>query len=184
MQTLKCKYTICFIKRGDRILLLNRETPAWMGRWNGVGGKIEDDETPLECIEREIEEETGIILINPKAQEKHSPLCVQSKAIYKGKVTWEEKNEGYTGGMYAFLVEVPETFNYETPIQTEEGILDWKSLDWIFHPKNRGIANLKYFLLTLLNDQQVYQHHFIYDRDLVEDFQSIVLNTPMLATEK
>lgn len=33
----KLKYTICFIKRGDEILLLNREKSSWMGSWNGVG---------------------------------------------------------------------------------------------------------------------------------------------------
>lgn len=52
------KYTICFIKRADNILLLNREKPGWMGSWNGVGGKIETGETPIECILREIYEET------------------------------------------------------------------------------------------------------------------------------
>lgn len=32
-------FTNCFIKKGDRILLLNRNKPSWMGMWNGVGGK-------------------------------------------------------------------------------------------------------------------------------------------------
>ena len=33
-----------------------------MGMWNGVGGKIEDNETPYEGIIRETFEETGIEL--------------------------------------------------------------------------------------------------------------------------
>ncbi|WJH35841.1 hypothetical protein N6H14_07935 [Paenibacillus sp. CC-CFT747] len=41
------RYTICFIRRGNRILLLNRNAPAWMGAWNGVGGKLEPGEAPL-----------------------------------------------------------------------------------------------------------------------------------------
>ncbi|MDT2194339.1 NUDIX domain-containing protein [Paenibacillus larvae] len=34
-------YNICFIRRGDQILLLNRQKSSWMGAWNGIGGKIE-----------------------------------------------------------------------------------------------------------------------------------------------
>lgn len=54
------EYTICFLKQGDKILLLNREKPQWMGAWNGVGGKIEQGETPLVSALREIKEETGL----------------------------------------------------------------------------------------------------------------------------
>ncbi|HEM1662636.1 TPA: NUDIX domain-containing protein, partial [Listeria monocytogenes] len=54
------KYTLCFIQRADEILLLNRQKSPWMGSWNGVGGKIEQGETLLESVQREITEETGI----------------------------------------------------------------------------------------------------------------------------
>ena len=56
------KYTICFIRKSDKILLLNRNKKPNMGMWNGVGGKIEDNETPYEGIIRETLEETGIDL--------------------------------------------------------------------------------------------------------------------------
>jgi 8-oxo-dGTP diphosphatase len=56
------KYTICFIKRKDEILLLNRNKKPNMGLWNGVGGKIETGETPFEGIIRETWEETGLLL--------------------------------------------------------------------------------------------------------------------------
>lgn len=180
VRKMELKYTICFIKQGDHILLLNRESPAWMGMWNGVGGKIKDDETPVECIVREIEEETGIILIDSTSLPKTTKLHVQAEAIYKGNVTWEAKDGRYSGGMHAFLVELPESFIYETPKKTVEGILDWKKLDWIFHPKNTGVANLKYFLSTIINDPQTYQHQFVYAEDLIDDFQSIALETPVL----
>lgn len=58
------KYTICFIRKGNNILLLNRNKKPTMGMWNGVGGKIEDNETPYEGIIREAFEETGIELQN------------------------------------------------------------------------------------------------------------------------
>lgn len=50
----RLKYNICFIKQGDRILLLNREKPSWMGCWNGVGGKLEPEESPTQSMIREI----------------------------------------------------------------------------------------------------------------------------------
>src|SRR6185437_16068507 len=95
------KYTICFIKQGEKILMLNREYSEWMGVWNGVGGKIEPNETPLECILREVKEETGINL---------------KTAEYKGNVTWTDGST-YFGGMYAFIAEVAESFTYHTPVK-------------------------------------------------------------------
>lgn len=40
--------------------MLNRERAPAKGLWNGLGGKIKDDETPLECVCREVFEETEI----------------------------------------------------------------------------------------------------------------------------
>jgi|SRR5690625_4205 len=157
---MRLHYTICFIKQGDSVLLLNREYPSWMGMWNGVGGKIEMNETPLTCILREIEEETGLKL-------KH--------ATYKGKVTWESTNKNNVGGMYAFVAEIPKSYIYETPIKRVEGILDWKKMDWILHPKNKGVANLRYFLPLLLSDDQLYRHRFVYNGEDVVDFQSVAI---------
>ncbi|WP_047982800.1 NUDIX hydrolase [Ornithinibacillus californiensis] len=149
------KYTIGFIKRGDEILLLNREASTWMGSWNGVGGKLEANETPMECILREVREETGIILENMQ---------------FKGIVTWKVDDQ-YDGGMYAFVGEAPEIYEYSTPIKTDEGILDWKTIDWIFHPENTGVANLQYFLAEMLQDEENYEHQFIYQEGEVEKFE-------------
>lgn len=33
-------------------------------KWIGVGGKFQDDETPEECLLREVREETGLTLLN------------------------------------------------------------------------------------------------------------------------
>ncbi|WP_433596302.1 NUDIX domain-containing protein [Lysinibacillus xylanilyticus] len=54
------KYTVCFVKNENNILMLNREKSPIMGVWNGVGGKIEKGETPDEGALREVFEETGI----------------------------------------------------------------------------------------------------------------------------
>lgn len=148
------KYTICFIKRGNQILLLNREKSSWMGSWNGVGGKFEKGESPTECILREVFEETGIKLKSLK---------------YKGIVTWKTE-ENSIGGMYAFIAELPDDFKYETPIKMREGILDWKNIDWILNPENTGVAsNMSKYLPKMLNEDCKYEHRcFFDDRGLIK----------------
>lgn len=151
------KYTICFLKRGDEILLLNRERAPWMGRWNGVGGKLERGESPKECALREIEEETGIVLTD---------------ITYKGDIMWDI-DDSYSGGMYAFVAELPVTLDFPTPRKTTEGILDWKKIKWVLDPKNDGLANLKYFLQKMLYEDERYIHHFTYESDDVLNFSSV-----------
>lgn len=79
------EYIICFLKQGDKILLLNRD---------GVDGKIEQGETPLVSALREIKEETGIAL---------------QDITYKGKIAWADENINF-GCMYAFIAELPDSY--------------------------------------------------------------------------
>lgn len=141
-------YTIGYIRQGDSILLLNREKPSWMGMWNGVGGKIDTGEHPLDGIIREIREETGL-----------SDLDVTPT----GTITWSSQG-GPIGGMYTFVAYLPEAQPYETPHGTREGILDWKTLDWIQHPQNQGVATyIPYCLPRLLDTRTPLHFHCIYE---------------------
>ncbi len=57
--------TLCYLIRDDRWLMLHRtKKPKDMneGKWIGVGGKIEENESPEECLLREVWEETGLQL--------------------------------------------------------------------------------------------------------------------------
>jgi len=60
------KYTLAFIFNYDlkKVLLIRKNKPVEQaGLLNGVGGKMEDfDQTFLDCIKREVEEETGLVL--------------------------------------------------------------------------------------------------------------------------
>ena len=47
------KYTLCFIKRDNEFLMLNRIKAPNMGLWNGVGGKLELNEDKFQGIKRE-----------------------------------------------------------------------------------------------------------------------------------
>ncbi len=60
--------TLCYIFKDDEVLMLHRVKKAediHKGKWNGLGGKFEAGETPEQCAIREVEEESGLILINP-----------------------------------------------------------------------------------------------------------------------
>jgi 8-oxo-dGTP diphosphatase len=60
--------TLCFITRGDEILLLRggEHKRVYPGRYNGVGGHVERDEDPLTGALREIKEETGLSVANAR----------------------------------------------------------------------------------------------------------------------
>ena len=54
--------TLCYMERDGRYLMLHRvkkENDASHDKWIGVGGKCEKDESPDECMVREVKEETG-----------------------------------------------------------------------------------------------------------------------------
>ena len=49
-----------FDSRKDRVLLIEKQKPTWQrGKYNEIGGKVEEGETPLEAMVREFTEEVG-----------------------------------------------------------------------------------------------------------------------------
>ncbi|MEY8743904.1 NUDIX domain-containing protein [Bacillales bacterium AN1005] len=160
------KYTIGFIKRGNEFLMLNRNSCPDMGKWNGVGGKFEKGETPLECIIRETYEETGIKLR-------------KGNVTYVGAVTWASENG--SAGMYAFITEVPLDFEYKAPVETEEGILAWKKIEWICNPNNLGVVgHVPNFLPVMLRGTELYEHRFTFLNGAVKKYEKIPLNDDLI----
>ena len=55
------RVTAAIIRRPGHILLARRQAGSHLaGHWEFPGGKIEDGETPEECLARELEEEFGV----------------------------------------------------------------------------------------------------------------------------
>ena len=55
--------TLCYLERGDEYLMLHRtkkKNDENHDKWIGVGGKFEANESPEDCMRREILEETGL----------------------------------------------------------------------------------------------------------------------------
>ena len=61
--------TLCYIENDGKYLMLHRvkkQNDINKGKWIGVGGHTEDQESPEECLLREVKEETGLTLTSYK----------------------------------------------------------------------------------------------------------------------
>lgn len=56
---------MCMVKNNDKILVLNRTDPVWPGL-TFPGGHVEKHESFHDSVVREIKEETGLTIKNPK----------------------------------------------------------------------------------------------------------------------
>lgn len=59
--------TLCYIERENQYLMLHRTKKADddnHDKWIGIGGHLEADETPMDCVLREVWEETGLELLD------------------------------------------------------------------------------------------------------------------------
>lgn len=105
------RYTLCFLTRGDQVLMLHRLKPPNQGLWNGVGGHLEPGESARTCVLREVREETGYRL---------------SEVSFGGLLTWDGF-ETPPGGLYIFTAPAPDG----EPSDCSEGELAWKPLSWV-----------------------------------------------------
>lgn len=61
--------TLCYVKTDSKTLMLHRikkTNDIHEGKWNGLGGKLEKGESPEQCVIREVFEESGLKIINPR----------------------------------------------------------------------------------------------------------------------
>ena len=57
--------TVCYIEKDDSYLMLHRikkENDENKDKWIGIGGKLENGESPFDCVRREVKEEVGLTL--------------------------------------------------------------------------------------------------------------------------
>ena len=97
---------VCFLRRGDQILLPRKMRKIGMGMRNGYGGGMDGDETPEECAARETSEE-ALISILPSSLKKIAILTYL--------------NEKLDGGNFVARVHMFEVWKWEgEPTATEE----------------------------------------------------------------
>lgn len=78
--------TLCFLVRGDEILLAMKKRGFGIDKWNGAGGKVKSGESVVEAAIRETEEEIGV---------KISARDLKQWAIlhfsFEGKPEWDNE---------------------------------------------------------------------------------------------
>ncbi len=100
--------TLCYLERDGQYLMLHRnkkENDLNHDKWIGVGGGFEKDESPEECLLREVREETGFLLDSWR---------------FRGVVTFIS-DEWETEYMYLFTADRW----HGTMIDCDEGVLEW-----------------------------------------------------------
>lgn len=101
--------TLCYIEQNGAYLMLHRtkkENDENKDKWIGIGGRIEEGESPHDCVKREIYEETGLTVESPS---------------YRGLITFVSDRYG-TEYMHLFSAE---DFSGELLPECDEGRLEW-----------------------------------------------------------
>lgn len=149
--------THCYIQNNGRWLMLHRnkkKEDVNKGKWIGIGGKIEQNETHEECILREIAEETGLKVTNLK---------------YRGTVDF--KDNEYREFMYLFTADSSsEEFSC-----CDEGELCWVNKQDVY-----GLSlweGDRYFIDLILKDAPFFEMKLFYENSVLTKVQT--LKTPL-----
>ena len=136
--------TLCYIEKDGKYLMLHRtkkKNDINKDKWIGIGGKFEQNESPEECIIREVKEETGLVLKNYKLR------CI---VTYVSTI-WE------TEYMYVFTSDKFEG----NLIDCNEGDLQWIDKDKVTQLKTW--EGDKIFLEKIQKDNTFFTIKFNYD---------------------
>ena len=107
-RTEECELTVlCLVRSGSTVLLQNRVKKDWQG-YALPGGHVEPGESFVDACVREMKEETGLTVLNPK-------LC-------------GVKQFPIEGGRYIVFLFKTDSFEGELR-SSEEGKMEWVSLD-------------------------------------------------------
>ncbi|MEG8990744.1 8-oxo-dGTP diphosphatase [Ignavibacteria bacterium 4148-Me] len=143
--------TLCYVIDKDKTLMLHRikkKNDVHEGKWNGLGGKFEHGETPEECVIREVKEESGLLIKNPKL---HGFITFP---MFDGKKDW-----------YVFLFTAREFEG--NLIDSHEGFLKWIPNDKLLE------LNLwegdKIFIPWLFQDK-FFSAKFIYENGTLKSY--------------
>lgn len=108
--------TLCYIEKDHQYLMLHRikkEQDINKDKWIGIGGHFEENETPEECLLREVKEETGLVL---------------TKWKLRGIITFMS-DEFHTEYMFLYTADA---FTGELA-ECDEGVLEWVDKSEVFH---------------------------------------------------
>ena len=139
--------TLCFVLKDNKILMINRNKYPFMGLWNGVGGHVEEGEEARDGAIREIKEEGNIDVDNA------SLISVS---------TWNYDDDL----IYVYVSNLASDFDDSIyPLKINEGIIDFKDIDWVLDENNYGIVpDLRIFIKDIKENKRQ-NYHLVYDND-------------------
>lgn len=131
---------ICYIFKDGKALMIRRKKEPFKGFIVAPGGKFEDGETPFQCIEREICEETGVHIMD-----------------YSLKIVTSELGpEHYNWILYIFVCR-----GYEgNVVESEEGELCWVPVDLL---EQENMSQIDREMLPYVFDSNRYFMKLRYD---------------------
>ena len=142
--------TLCYIERDHQYLMLHRikkKNDLNQDKWIGVGGKLEENESPEEGLLREVREETGLTL----TRYRYRGLVTFVSDRYEGEYMHLFTADGYTGDL----------------IDCDEGVLEWVDRSDI--SKLRLWAGDMIFLRLLDSDARFFSLKLVYEGDRLID---------------
>ena len=137
--------TLCLLKKDNRILLAMKKRGFGEGKYNGVGGKIENGETPEEAMIRETQEE---IAVTPIEYEKVG--IIEFDEFYKGQ---KEK--------VMFHLYIVSKWQGE-PTESDEMKPEWFDIQSI--PYDKMFPDDKYWLPLILEGRKI-KAYFDFDEE-------------------
>lgn len=139
--------TVCYLKKDNKVLMI-KFTKKWGHVYAPPGGKFESGESPLDCIIREFNEETGLTLINPRLQ---------------GMSYWKDETEGI------IFVYTAEDFKGNLRNDSDEGTIEWIKFEDL--EKLKQFDQNKIFTSYLFKDELFEGKFLIDDKCKVLDYK-------------
>lgn len=144
--------TLCYIKKEGKTLMLHRikkDNDYHEGKWNGLGGKMEAGESPEDCVIREVKEESGLDIKNPRM---HGIITFPN---FDGVNDW-----------LVFLF-TADNFTGEQ-IDSDEGHLEWIADDKLMELK---LWEGDYIFMEWMTIDRFFSAKFIYKEKKLIDYQ-------------
>ena len=145
--------TLCYVKQNDCTLMVHRNKKVndiHEGKWNGLGGKFEAEETPEECVIREVQEESGLTIQNPK---------------YCGLLMFPR----FKGNDWYVFVFTATDFSGEL-IDSPEGRLEWIPDEII---ANLNLWKSDHIFMPWIRDGKLFSAQFEYEGDVMRRYDVV-----------
>jgi 8-oxo-dGTP diphosphatase len=131
--------TLCYLKHDDHTLMLHRikhTGDIHSGKWNGLGGKFEPGESPEECVIREVREESGLEIVNPRLRGLLMFPAFKGEDWYVFVFTAEEFGRELHENEEGFLKWIPDAELESLPLWPSDHIfLPWLREEKFFSAK-------------------------------------------------